>query len=200
MEDMEVVENDKYLLVSSEGRSHEKKEAATLMGLYEEIGIHNEAKSYRQLHTLSQDTDIGFIYRRSEAWCMSRELGSADPILKVDPLTLNEVPKTGWRYRNDARRCTDHHLRIVTLPTIPPGRDVQISADVDIECLGTYKPFQNLFSCGRRVYKHAEKNYFLLGKLHRKVVCCLDTFSVALDAICWRVNEDPNEKFAVMHR
>ena len=166
-------EEEKYLLVSTQGKSAEKNGVANLLGLYKETGIpHNDAKCYKQVHTLNEEDEMGYIYRHCDAkgtWFFSRNLetGSEDCVLKMDTtLTLNDVPKKGWKYNCNGRWIIDHQLEIETLSQPPEDYDIDIraSADAHIDCLGTFKPFENLYSCGRRVYKHSEKNYFLMGK------------------------------------
>ena len=160
---------EKYLMVSSEGKSAEQKGVATLLGLYKEMGLHNDAKCYKQVHTLNDEDEAGYIFRHCDAkgtWYFARNLeaGPEDCFLKMDStLTLNDVPKEKWKINCNGRWVIDHQLKIETLSEPPADYDIDISAVVDIDCLGTFEPFLNLYSCGRRVYKHATKNYFLMG-------------------------------------
>ena len=173
VEGEEEEEAEKYLMVTSEGKSAEQMGVATLLGLYKETGTHNDAKCYTQVHTLNDEDEVGYIFRQCDAkgtWFFARSLGAVpeDCFLKMDStLSLNDVPKKGWKYNCNGRWIIDHQLKIETLSELPQDYDIDISANVDIDCLGTFKPFQDIYSCGRRVYKHSEKNYFLMGKFSR---------------------------------
>ena len=56
-------------------------------------------------------------------------------------------------------------LKLEMLSALPPSPDVVITAeDVEgFEPCGKYKPYQEQFSSGRRVFKHETEEYFLYG-------------------------------------
>ena len=60
-------------------------------------------------------------------------------------------------------------LRLETLSELPPTPDVLItSEDVEgFEPCGKYKPHLEMFSSGRRVFKHESEEFFLYGKIFR---------------------------------
>ena len=55
------------------------------------------------------------------------------------------------------------------MSALPPSPDVVITAeDVEgFEPCGKYKPYQERFSSGRRVFKHESEEYFLYGKTYK---------------------------------
>ena len=57
------------------------------------------------------------------------------------------------------------------LSELPPSPDVVITAeDVEgFEPCGKYKPYQEKFSSGRRVFKHESEEYFLYGNLQMSI-------------------------------
>ncbi len=56
-------------------------------------------------------------------------------------------------------------LKLEMMSELPPSPDVVITAeDVEgFEPCGKYKPYQEKFSSGRRVFKHESEEYFLYG-------------------------------------
>ena len=60
----------------------------------------------------------------------------------------------------------DRELRLETLSELPPTPEVLItSEDVEgFEPCGKYKPHLEMFSSGRRVFKHESEDFFLYGK------------------------------------
>ena len=75
------------------------------------------------------------------------------------------VPLTGWTYWGDGKDRDDPHLRIS--PDQPPScGEITITASGDAaakqpECVGVYTPTQ-MFSAGRRVFKHQTQERYLL--------------------------------------
>ena len=77
------------------------------------------------------------------------------------------LPKLGWRSMYSNYFMLDRELKVEMLSELPHSPDVLVaSEDVEgFEPCGTYKPYQELFSSGRRVFKHETNEFYLYGKI-----------------------------------
>lgn len=167
---------DDVILLTSSGPSAEYQGSA--LGLYRREGIHNNSPYYRHL-------DIEeFICRNKEGeWYMA--MGLDVDMARCGKGLWNEnktdsVPLAGWKcWNGDASFADKAHwwiedplLKILT-PSDPSYPllcgEITIEAPENSvlqkeKCLGVYKPWGNLFSAGRRVFKHVSKKRFLMVK------------------------------------
>jgi len=179
-----------FVSLTSSGRSAETLGVTSLLGLYKVAGTHNQCKYYTQLHDLSGPG--GIIFRHSadpQPWVVGKSLNdSLDEVkIKCDAEEASTAPPTqGWRSLYNKYFMLDRELKLEMMSELPPSPDVVITAeDVEgFEPCGKYKPYQEKFSSGRRVFKHESEEYFLY---------------VYFDAISWSVRDSLDTKYALIH-
>ena len=164
---------DDVILLTSSGPSAEYQGSA--LGLYRREGTHNNSPYYKHL-------DIEeYIYRNKNGeWYMGISLGYRAGYGLWNENKTDSVPLVGWKcWNGDASFADkahwwlpDPHLKILTPsdPSYPllcgeitieaPGNSILRKE----KCLGVYKLWGNMFSAGRRVFKHSSKNRFLMVK------------------------------------
>ena len=158
-----------YILITCTGKSLDKKEVSTILGVYKHFGEHDGSVCYQQMHSLGDGAERGVIYRNQGGpWSLSSHLGAglSDCSLKSDANSAHNVPTSGWKYKAGTSWLGDPGLRLESLSSVPePGGDIVITAEEELPCLGAFAPLGDEFSCGRRIFKHANKDYYLLGAI-----------------------------------
>ena len=175
---------EEFILLTSSGPSAEYQGSA--LGLYKRVGIHNNSPFYRHVDTVTgggQYGDFELVYRNNVGkWFMGNGMDMGGHGLQNESNT-GSVPLTGWKCWNsdasfgdkDHWWLEDPYLRISHDFPSPCGDIIiafegsvdpkitkkKIKNSLTSECVGVYSP-TDMFSAGRRVFKHKSKKSYLL--------------------------------------
>ena len=154
-------------VLASSGPSAEAKGVNTLLGLYEQAGVQEGCVFYRQLDTLAPAQEAVLAFRSANTWYIGTSLGDTEGarLMSEGGAGAEAPPAAGWRYRPGARWLPDPLISL-ELGTASLCSGVEISgsgAAAQSPCLGSYSPTL-AYSAGRQVFKHTDKELYLLGK------------------------------------
>ncbi len=152
------------LLVTSSGPAAEY--AGALLGIYKEAGTHNNCPYYKQVDIERTDGQKYVIYLCKEGgWAMGPGLDST--INLKNSSKAGSIPLTGWTCFAGGKYRDDYQLRIDYDQPLACGEITITASGVATvkqpECVGVYEPTQ-MFSAGRRVFKHPTQELYLLVK------------------------------------
>ena len=101
----------------------------------------------------------------------SLEAPLKDCKLKADGSTDGTPPVSGWKYKTKHRSTwiEDHHLILEKMHQLPENRTITFSSSkpdlTALKVFGTYRPYSDFYSHGRKVFKHLTEHLFLYGKI-----------------------------------
>ena len=153
---------DNYILVTSAGPSAEHH--GDRLGLFREEGTHNNSPYFRQLNYLRRDKKNIFFYRCTDrGWRIGLGLDGAIGLKNQN--STASIPRSGWTCLKGGKYVEDPHVRITAdLPPTCGDITIAVTGDAAVkrhECLGVYNPTQ-MFSMGRKVFKHESQERYLL--------------------------------------
>ena len=126
------------------------------------------------MHALALDGDQGFLFKHQEdprPWVVATSLEAPlkDCKLKSACVTDNTPPASGWKYK--AKRgstwIADHQFKLEMINELPENKSITFTSsnpDLTMNVFGTYRPYYDVYSHGRKVFKHEKEDLFLFGK------------------------------------
>ncbi len=166
--------NTDTLLVTSSGPSAECH--GEMLGIYKKAGTHNNCPYYKQMETERSDGKKEVIYRRKKGgWAIGTGLDDYRTLKNASD--TESVPLTGWRcWKWDDDKYVDDPQLSISHDQPPACGEITIKASGDAaaqqsKCVGVYTPTE-MFSMGRRVFKHQTQERYLLvtpGYVHWSV-------------------------------
>ena len=161
------LEKNTKILVTSSGLSAEYQ--GERLGVYKKAGTHNNCPYYKQMDIERKDGEENVIYSHTDkraGWVIGSGLDGS--IGLKNESNTKSVPLSGWIcHVGDYKFKDDPHLMtILSHDQAPACGEITITASGDVavkqpECVGVYKPTQ-MFSRGRRVFKHQTRERYLL--------------------------------------
>ena len=126
------------------------------------------------MHALALDGDPGFLFKHQEdprPWVVATSLKASlkDCKLKAAGGTGDTPPASGWKYKTKkgSSFIADYQFKLEMRNQLPEVKSVTFTCsnpDLSLNIFGTYRPYLDVYSNGRRVFKHEKENLFLFGK------------------------------------
>ena len=131
-----------------------------------------KSKFYKQFHSLNGDP--GFLFRHKEdprPWVVGPSLEAPLSECKLKSACDSQLtpPTSGWKYKTKTGSTwiADHKFELEMRKQLPEIGNITFScssSDLSLNVFGTYRPYLDCYSFGRKVFKHEKETLFLFGK------------------------------------